>query len=113
MHYLEMNPVRAKMVDSPADYRWSSYAANAWGFDNAIIQAHQRYFDLGSNQKTRQSRYRSFFKTDLASNELELIRACLQSGTPMGNERFKQQIESTLGRSVGELKRGRPAKSAR
>lgn len=111
MRYIEMNPVRAQMVNSPAEYRWSSYAANAWGPSNLIIQPHQQYLDLAKNQETRQSRYRSFFETDLASNELELIRASLQSGTPMGNARFKRQIESTLGRSVGEVKRGRPTKS--
>ena len=27
--YIERNPVRAGMVDDPADYRWSSHAANA------------------------------------------------------------------------------------
>lgn len=29
MRYNELNPVRAAMVDHPARYRWSSYAANA------------------------------------------------------------------------------------
>ncbi len=27
--YIELNPVRAAMVYDPADYRWSSYRANA------------------------------------------------------------------------------------
>lgn len=27
--YIEMNPVRAGMVDHPAEYRWMSYRANA------------------------------------------------------------------------------------
>ena len=39
MRYIEMNPVRAKMVDHPAEYRWSSYAANALGNDNVILKA--------------------------------------------------------------------------
>jgi putative transposase len=29
--YIELNPVRAGMVDDHADYRWSSYRANALG----------------------------------------------------------------------------------
>jgi putative transposase len=28
MQYIEMNPVRTNMVDHPAKYRWSSFAAN-------------------------------------------------------------------------------------
>ena len=29
MRYIEMNPVRANMVQHPAEYAWSSYASNA------------------------------------------------------------------------------------
>ena len=29
--YIELNPVRAAMVDDPAHYRWSSYGAKLWG----------------------------------------------------------------------------------
>jgi hypothetical protein len=29
MRYIELKPVRAGMVDDPADYPWSSYAFNA------------------------------------------------------------------------------------
>jgi hypothetical protein len=28
MRYIEMNPVRAALVDDPAHYRWTSYRAN-------------------------------------------------------------------------------------
>jgi hypothetical protein len=31
MRYIEENPVRAGMVVNPADYRWSSHLANAFG----------------------------------------------------------------------------------
>ena len=28
--YIELNPIRAGMVEQPGDYLWSGYAANAW-----------------------------------------------------------------------------------
>ncbi len=31
MRYIELNPVRAAMVDDPAHSRWTSYRANALG----------------------------------------------------------------------------------
>ena len=31
MRYIELNPVRAGIVANPADYRWSSFRANAHG----------------------------------------------------------------------------------
>jgi len=108
MRYIEMNPVRTGMVDHPAQYRWSSYAANAQGIDNAIIQPHELYLLLGKSPEARQAAYRGLFEKAINPDELDLVRASLHSGTPLGNDRFKQQIESVIGCTVGFSKRGRP-----
>ena len=107
MRYIEMNPVRAGMVDHPAQYRWSSYVANAQGIDNAIIRPHELYLSLGKSPEARQAAYRGLFATATNPDELDLIRASLHSGTPLGNDRFIQQIESAVGGTVGFSKRGR------
>lgn len=111
MRYIETNPVRAGMVDHPAKYRWSSYAANAQGVDNAVIHAHEQYLVLGDRPETRQAAYRGLFEIKADANELDIIRASLCSGTPLGNEFFKQQIEVMAGRKVGLIKPGRPGQS--
>jgi putative transposase len=108
MRYIELNPVRAGMVEHPAQYRWSSYAANAQGIDNTIIQPHERYLSLGKTHDERQVAYRGLFESAIHPDELDLIRASLHSGTPLGNDRFKQQIESVVGGAVGFNRRGRP-----
>lgn len=51
---------------------------------------------------------RNFSETAINPDELDLIHASLHSGTPLGNDRFKNQIESVAGCSVGFSKRGRP-----
>jgi len=111
MRYIEMNPVRAGMVDHPAEYRWSSYAANALGVDNAVIQAHELYLALGNTPEARQVAYRELFEVKADDNELDIIRASLRSGTPLGNECFKKQVGVMAGRKVGLTKRGRPCQS--
>jgi hypothetical protein len=40
---------------------------------------------------------------------LREMRSCLQTGTPLGNERFRE-IERALGVKVGYSARGRPKK---
>jgi len=40
--YIELNPVRAGMVESPEEYRWSSYGYNAWGNDSWLM-SHAEY----------------------------------------------------------------------
>jgi putative transposase len=111
MRYIETNPVRAGMVDHPAKYRWSSFAANAQGVDNAVIQPHKQYLALGDKSEDRQAAYRGLFEIKADANELDIIRASLCSGTPLGNECFKKQVEVMAGRKVGLIKPGRPRRS--
>jgi len=64
MRYIEMNPVRAGMVDHPAKYRWSSYAANALGISNAILTMHSEYAALGQLPEERLVAYRRIFEDE-------------------------------------------------
>jgi len=111
MRYIEMNPVRAGMVDHPAKYRWSSYAANALGTSNAILQQHEEYIGLGLSKDCRCKVYQELFDDKLESGTLTLLRRGLQSGTPLGNDKFKSQIEVVVGRKVGWVGQGRPKRN--
>jgi len=55
--YIESNPVIAKMVASPVEFRWSSYQANAQGIDSAILTAHPRYKRLTKSKQVRLPAY--------------------------------------------------------
>ncbi|MBU0503873.1 MAG: transposase [Candidatus Omnitrophota bacterium] len=37
VYYVEVNPVRAKLVSTPADYRWSSYRERVLGIKSIIL----------------------------------------------------------------------------
>ncbi len=108
--YIELNPVRANMVKHPRQYRWSSHRGNAYGKADRLLQAHKLYLALGLTEKERQVAYRALFKGHIEQRDLEDIRACLQTGTPMGNDRFRAEIERTLQVKVGQSRRGRPKK---
>jgi putative transposase len=41
--YIELNPVRAGIVEKPEEYRWSSYRSNAYGEKNDLITPHELY----------------------------------------------------------------------
>ena len=57
MRYIELNPVSARIVDRPADYRWSSYRANALGYADPIVTPHPLYYSLGRSPETRRTAY--------------------------------------------------------
>jgi putative transposase len=63
--YIELNPVRAAMVRHPAEYKWSSYAANAQGDINLITQPHGVYMAIGLNDSSRLEAYCELFRYSL------------------------------------------------
>ncbi|WP_289031345.1 transposase [uncultured Paraglaciecola sp.] len=44
--YIELNPIRAKMVTEPADYKWSSYQINGIGKQSELCTAHPLYLAI-------------------------------------------------------------------
>lgn len=108
--YIEMNPVRAQMVMHPGDYPWSSYRHHAYGEQNRVIQDHDLYYQLAGNREKRRMVYRDLFLTDLGKAQLHAIRKAANFSMPLGNDRFREDIEKTLGRCLGHAKRGRPLK---
>jgi putative transposase len=106
--YIEFNPVRAGIVATPADYPWSSYGTHANGRPDDLLREHSCYLDLGKDNRTRQEAYRALFNDRLDSESLATIRAAVNSGLVLDGERFKDQIEAVLSRSVRAGKPGRP-----
>jgi len=62
MRYIELNPVRAGLVRHPADYRASSYRANALGEPDALVTPHAVYCALGRDAAARRAAYRAGFR---------------------------------------------------
>jgi putative transposase len=60
--YIELNPVRAGMVEHPGDYRWSSYRANAQGEALNGVEPHGCYLALGRGNEERQAAYRELLR---------------------------------------------------
>ena len=60
MRYIELNPVRAHLVASPGDYRWSSFRANALGYNDPIVTPHPLYYALGRSADLRRRAYARF-----------------------------------------------------
>lgn len=90
--YIELNPLRARMVSDPADYRWSSFACNALAVADPLIRPHLSYLSVGTNMA-------------------ECIRLHLHRQHAYGTERFREAIEVQLSRRAGPAKIGRPRKS--
>jgi putative transposase len=106
-----MNPVRARMVDRPSKYRWSSHATNVEGSPSSIVTPHAEYMRLGQTDALRRIAYAQLFETPLPSNELTEIRKAANGGFALGSPAFVDAVESALGRPARRRHAGRPSKT--
>jgi len=84
--YIELNPVRARMVPVAGDYAWSSYRQRI-GEEDRWIDLDPAYLDLADNESDRRARYARFVEQAIPEHELSLMREALQRGRLTDNQR--------------------------
>jgi putative transposase len=104
--YVETNPVRAGLVSSPEEHRWSSYRSNAVGEPDTLVRRHPVYLALGRWGSTRRDAYRALFETPLAAHVLDAIRRATNKGDVLGFHDSRSDLERRLGRSLSRAKHG-------
>lgn len=114
MRYIELNPVRAKMVANAGAYRWSSFSANATGRENVMITPHPVYQKLGDTQEARAYAYRKSFdeKPEGVDRSVidEEIRSATRQGVLIAGTTYAADVARRLNREVTAKPRGRPKK---
>jgi putative transposase len=105
--YIELNPVRAGIVENPATYRYSSFRGNALGQDDPLVTPHATYLALGADPAARCANYRSAFCRPVETAQTGDIRRATSGGRPYGDERFIDDVGRRVGREVRAGKPGR------
>lgn len=108
--YIELNPVRAKMVTAPEDYAWSSYRMRQGQTDQNWLDYDPYYLSLARTASQRQIRYARFVQDAIPAGEWDLIREALQRGQLTGSKHFVDEVERIIGRRIEHRRPGRPAR---
>ncbi len=95
--YIELNPVRARMVSDPAQHRLSSYRANALGHAEARVSPLPVYRALGASDEARRAAYRKLFDAHIDQPAITDIRLALSQNQPLGSAAFYARIEQLTG----------------
>ena len=109
--YVELNPLRAGLVENPGDYKWSSCSCKVKGTRNKLVDFDSQYFALGSSASERQSAYKEYLLETIPEYEIELIREALQRNQLTGSARFREEISAKLGIRISNKRPGRPRKA--
>lgn len=103
--YIELNPVKAKIVKDPKEYPYSSYNTYAYGKKDDVVEYDPVYLELGKQDKQRQQNYRK----DIITEETERLSFNLNARF-LGPRDFISHMESKFQVSNLKAERGRPVK---
>jgi len=109
--YIELNPVRAGIVEHPSAYAWSSYDANIGRRHDPMITPHAEFLALGNDAAARCSAYRPIVEHGIEPSLLAAIRDATNGGYPLGSESFKARLTLPNGRKLDRGHAGRPART--
>ncbi|WP_426441934.1 transposase [Bradyrhizobium genosp. P] len=105
LHYVSLNPVRARLAERAQDWRWSSTRAHLRGKDDGVTAL-----------KPIRDRFPNFAEplgSEPEADMIERLRAAESIGRPLGDDRFLARLQRLTGRVLKPGKRGPPASHLR
>lgn len=96
--YIEMNPVRARLVLDPYDWQWSSALAHVEGNDDILVKVEPLLEMVGDWRQ---------FLSDADEEDADKIRGHERTGRALGGDSFLDSLEHSLQRTVKPRKAGR------
>ena len=88
--YVELNPVRAKAVKDPKEYKWSSYNAYAYRKRDLLVDEHQIYTNLSTDERERRKRYREFVRGMM--KEKKAMKGEMERRVIYGSDNFMRKL---------------------
>lgn len=88
--YVELNPVRAGVVEDTKDYRWSSYSAYAYGKNDKLIDEHPIYKNLSEDETERRKKYREFIRGMI--KDKKAMKGEMDKRMVYGNQDFADRL---------------------
>ena len=107
LRYVDLNPVRAGMVENATEYEWSSARAHVEDSDPLGLLDLDLWKEVSRGQDWRDALAHT---RDEEAAEMAALRHATRTGRPLGSEGFVQRLEATFGRKLNPKRTGRPKK---
>jgi putative transposase len=104
--YVDLNPVRAGMMDSPGAHRWSSYAGNTGARKDPLLSPHSEYVAMALDERGRHAAYAALCGEAEDPDFIRAIRDATSGGLPLIGDELKARL-SAEGSRVARAKPGR------
>ena len=100
--YVELNPVRARLVESPAEWPWSTARPHLSGRDDRLVKVVPLLGMVGN--------WKGLLDSAMPEEQLIELRGHGCTGRPLGDATFLERLEALVGRILRPQKGGRPKK---
>ena len=102
--YVELNPVRARLVRRPEEWQWSSAGAHLGGEDDRLVKV--------APLLERVPDWSGFLSAEAPEVEEAALQKHLRTGRPCGDSAFVERLEAVLRRPLRKRKPGPKGKRA-
>jgi putative transposase len=104
LRYVELNPLRAGIINRIDAYNWSSMKEHLNGKGVIKLDDHKHHIEIDD--------WRSYLKEKADDEILQQLKGRTKNGRPAGNISFIKKLEKKIGKAIPMHKKGRPFKMA-
>jgi putative transposase len=104
VRYIELNPVRAKLVSRAKEWKWSSIHTHITGAEDKLVRVTPMLSQISDWENHLDSHIRE---------DMELIRSHTRTGRPLGDSTFIRAAESMTGRILTPQAPGRKSRAGK
>ena len=112
LRFVEQAPVRAGMVATAADWRWSSAPHHVGRQPSPLVTEQHAYWKLGNTPFEREAKHVHELQQMLTDAEVAELVAAARGGWPLGAPAFVAAVAETTERPLQRRPRGRPPGTA-
>ena len=102
VRYVELNPVRARLVERPELWKFSSASAHVHRTEDRLVKL--------SLLNEKISDWKDFLSLAPSEEKINMLQQHERTGRPLGNESLLTRLEKSLGRFLKPKKPGRKPK---
>ena len=109
MAYIDLNPVRAGLVEAPEDYPWSSHTHYTGRQHQRLVTPPALYWELGNTPFAREAAYRDLVRAGITEPQQRSLTDATLSGWALGDTDFLTVLQGQTLRRTQPGKAGRPS----
>lgn len=113
MASMDLQPVRAGLVEAAAAWRWSSHRHYIGQVTDRLVTPHPLYWHLGNTPFAREQAYARRVEEGVPAAEVQALTDAALHGWGLGDAAFLEELHKQTGRRPVRGRPGRPTRASR